>query len=322
MTTESVDLPGIAADRAVKFNVAGAGNYRTQYDEASWKLLLAELPKLSPADRVNLLSDSWAFAQANRAPLSLYLDLVEKLPTKDELAEREQVMHVFDFINRLLAGESQRGQFQEYARSILRPSFEQVGWEPKRGEPTKIALLRGSLINSLGELNDKEIIAGCRERFQKFLTQPTSLAPDLRAAVFAVVGRYADQSSWNKLHELGMKTTSIEDKQRYYDALACALDPKLVTQTLEIALGDELPTSRATYLVAKVARESQRPDIAWEFAKGHMKQLLAKTDALTVNSYAPGLFTPLLRHSAHRGVGTLRQVQSPAGGGEEHCQGN
>ena len=88
--------------------------------------------------------------QANRAPLSLYLDLVEKLPTRDELAEREQIMHVFDFINRLLAGEPRREEFQKYARSILRPSFEQVGWEPKKGEPTKIALLRASLITALG----------------------------------------------------------------------------------------------------------------------------------------------------------------------------
>jgi len=291
MTSKTVDLPAIPAGRAVKLNVAGAGNYRVQYDEGSWRLLLAELPKLSSADRVNLLSDAWALVQADRAPLSLYLDLVEKLPTKDELAEREQVMHVFDFINRLLAGEPRREQFQEYARSILRPSFEQIGWEPKRGEPTKIALLRGSLINALGALNDKELVTGCRERFEKYLSDPRSLAPDLRPRVFAVVGRYTDEATWKKLHELGKKTTSIEEKQNYYDALACALDPKLAARTLEISLGDELPTSRAIYLVAKVARQSEHPDVAWNFAKMNMKKLLAKADALTVNSYAPGLFT-------------------------------
>ncbi|MEY2488696.1 MAG: hypothetical protein QOC70_638 [Verrucomicrobiota bacterium] len=291
MTSKMVDLPGVPAGRAVKLNVAGAGNYRVHYDEASWKLLVGELPQLSSADRVNLLSDAWALVQADRAPLSLYLDLVEKLPTKTELAEREQIMHVFDFINRLLAGDPKREQFQKYTRSILRPSFEQVGWEPKRGGPTKIALLRGSLINALGDLNDEEIVAGCRERFQKYLSDPRSLAPDLRPHVFAVVGRYADEATWNKLHELGMKTTSIEEKQNYYDALASALDLKLAARTLEISLGDEVPTSRAIHLVARVARQSEHPEVAWQFAKAHMKQLLAKADALAANSYAPGLFT-------------------------------
>ena len=105
------------------------------------------------------------------------------------------------------------------------------------------------------------------------------------------MGRYADEDTWRKFHELGLKTTSIEEKQNYYDALACVIDPKLAARTLEISLGDELPTSRAIHLVARVARQSEHPEIAWQFAKAHMKQLLAKADALGANSYAPGLFT-------------------------------
>jgi aminopeptidase N len=290
MDAKSMELPAGATNRAIKLNVEGAGNYRVQYDEASWKLLLADLPKLSTADRVNLLNDAWALVQANRAPMSLYLGLVERLPGKTELAEREQIMHAFDFVSRLLAGDPQREQFQKYARSILRPSFDQVGWDPKAGESVKIALLRASLIDALADLGDQEIVAGCRDRFQKYLTDPKSVAPDLRPALLAVVGSYADEATWKKLHELGLKTTSIEEKQNYYMALASVRDPKLAARTLEISLSDELPTSRATYLVTKVARESEHPDLAWTFAKTHMKALLAKADALGANSYAPGLF--------------------------------
>ena len=61
-------------------------------------------------------------------------------------------------------------------------------------------------------------------------------------------------------------------------------------KTLAIALTDELPTSRATFLVPRVARDSGHPAIAWEFAKANMKALLAKTDAAGVNRYAPSLF--------------------------------
>ena len=88
-----------------------------------------------------------------------------------------------------------------------------------------------------------------------------------------------------------MATTSTEEKQNYYDALAGARDPKLATKTLQISLTDELPTSRAIFLVGKVARNGEHADLAWEFAKANMKALLAKTDALAANSYAPSLFT-------------------------------
>src|SRR5947208_1407787 len=54
---------------------------------------------------------------------------------------------------------------------------------------------------------------------------------------------------------------------------------------------DSLPTSRATFLVPRVARDSGHPYIAWEFAKANMKALLAKVDAAGANRYAASLFT-------------------------------
>ena len=291
MTDKTAVLENIPADRALKLNLNGTGNYRVEYDEPSWKLLLEALPKLGVEDRVNLMSDAWALVQAGLAPVSLYFGLVEKLPASTDLAEHEQIINVLDFVNGLLVGSSERERFQRYARSLLRPTFATLGWEPKPNEPPNTGRLRASLIGALGDLNDPEVIAGCRERFEKYLAHPASLPPDLRPPVLAVVGRYGDENTWNKLHELGLKTTSIEDKQNCYDALASAIGPKLVNKTLAIALTDELPTSRAIFLVARVARDSGHPEIAWEFAKANMKALLAKVDAAGANRYAPSLFT-------------------------------
>jgi aminopeptidase N len=291
MTRKLDSIHNIPADRALKLNVNGAGNYRVEYDDVSWKLLLGALKNLGVEDRVNLLCDTWALIQANRAPIAVYFELVEKLPASTEQAEREQIIHVLDFINRLLSGSSDQEEFQRYARSLLRPTFDAIGWETKPGEQTATANLRASLITALGNLNDPKTVANCREHFKAYLANPKSLAPDLRPAVFSVVGRYADESTWNELHQLGLKTTSIEEKQNYYDALAGAIDRKLVKKALPIALTDELPTSRAVFLVSKVARGSGHPDIAWDFARTNMKALLAKSDALGANTYAPSLFT-------------------------------
>src|SRR5438874_2822756 len=80
MTSKIGNLQNIPVDRALKLNVNGAGNYRVEYDEPSWNLLLEALPKLGVEDRVNLLSDAWALVQPDRASVSLYFGLVEKLP--------------------------------------------------------------------------------------------------------------------------------------------------------------------------------------------------------------------------------------------------
>jgi len=317
MTNKTDILENIPADRALKLNVNGAGNYRVEYDEPSWNLLVQALPKIGLEDRVNLLSDSWALVGANRAPVSRYFGLVEKLPSSTELAERGQIINVVDFVNGLLVGNPEREKFQRYARSLLRPTFDSLGWESKEGEPPTAGSLRASLINALGDLDDREIIAGCRERFAKYLANPASLAPDLRPPVFAVVGRCADEETWTKLHELGLKTTSIEEKQNYYDALACAADPGLVKKALAIALTDELPTSRAIFLVSRVARESGHPDIAWEFARANMKALRAKTDAAGANRYAPSLFTFFSDDSRATQLKTYAKTNLPLASGPE-----
>src|SRR5437868_2404974 len=317
MTNKTAELKNIPADRALKLNVNGTGNYRVEYDGSSWNLLLGSLANLSVEDRVNLLSDAWALVQANRAALSLYLGLVEKLPSSTELAEREQIINVIDFINGVLIGHPEREKFQGYARSLLRPNFDAHAWDPKAGEPANAGNLRASLIAALGDLNDPEIVSGCRERFQKYLANPKSLPPDLRRPIFAVVARYADEATWNKLHELGLKTTSIEEKQHYYDALAGAIDPKLAKKTLPIALTDELSTSRALFLVSRIARESGHPDIAWDFARANMKTLLAKTDALGANTYAPSLFTFFSDNSHADELGRYAKTSLPTASAPE-----
>jgi len=317
MTGKIDNLPNVVANRVIKLNANGAGNYRVQYDESSWKALLGALAKLNLEDRVNLLSDSWALVQANRADVSLYLELIGKLPRGHELAERDQIVNAFDYINRLLPDNPTREKFQEYARSILQPTFDELGWEPKKNESPRDSLLRASLIAALGDLNGQEIIAACKKRFEKFVVDPVSLAPDLRASVCFVVGQNADDASWNQLHDLGLKTTSIEEKQNYYDALAGARDPKLAAKALQISLTDELPTSRALHLVGKVARYSGHPDLAWDFAKANMKALLEKTDAVGANSFAPGLFVFFSEKARADELKTYAKSNLPAASAKE-----
>jgi hypothetical protein len=68
-----------------------------------------------------------------------------------------------------------------------------------------------------------------------FVADPNTLSPDLRRAVLDVVGRHADQKTWDTLHELELKTQSIEQKGNFYDAMAGALSPELAKRTLPLS---------------------------------------------------------------------------------------
>src|SRR5436853_7062245 len=100
------------------------------------------------------------------------------------------------------------------------------------------ALLRASLVQDLRLLGDEEVIKMCRQNFENYLKDRSNVSADLRASTFAIAMRYGDLATWQKLHELGLKTPSTEEKQNYYDAIAFASDPKLIRNTLALPLTD------------------------------------------------------------------------------------
>src|SRR5438034_9370432 len=58
MSDKTAALEDVPADRALKLNVEGAGNYRVAYYEAYWKMLLATLPGINVADQVYFIWDA------------------------------------------------------------------------------------------------------------------------------------------------------------------------------------------------------------------------------------------------------------------------
>jgi len=172
---------------------------------------------------------------------------------------------------------------------LVRPQLERLGWEPRRDESAPDTLLRSSVISTLGNFGDKEVIAFARQRFRKFLEQPESLAPNLRTCVMNIVGRYSDRATYDQLHKCALAARSTEERRRYYDAMAAALDPSLAELTLPISLTDETVPQEAIWLVVGVSHAGEQPELAWKFAREHMSQLLARTEEFIRNIYVPAI---------------------------------
>ena len=210
---------------------------------------------------------------------------------QDQLAVYDQIIDTFTFINRLLAGDPARPDFQKYARGILRPAFDRVGWEAKPSESSSSDHFSAPPSSAASACSTTPISSPDAASVSRNSSPIRRLiSPDLRPTIFTVVGRYADSRTWEKLHELGLKTTSTEEKQNYYAALASAIDPKLVPRTIALALTEELPDQPGDRVapLCGALRRASGPRLG--ICQAHMKALLAKQDALGINSFAAGLF--------------------------------
>ena len=314
---KSATLPDIQSSQNVKLNAGDVGYFRTQYDSGHFEKLRSLVAQLPEADQVNLVTDAWALVEADRESISDYFKLVEALRDKNSLALWEEITATLSAIDFLYLGNNERPVFQAYGRWLLKLVFGRVGWEPKKGEQVADGLLRSKLIAALSEFNDEHVIAGARERFKKSLADPNMLPPDLRPVVLDVVGRCADQKTWDKLHELGLKAQSLEEKGNFYHAMAAARKPELAKRTLPLSLTDELPASWAIFLVVWVARDGEQPEIAWKFAQANREKLDAKLGAMAAVRLVPYLMRGFSEAQRATELEAYAQTYMPAGARSE-----
>ena len=260
----------------IKLNHGDIGYYRVAYDAASHAALTKSFATMSVADRVNLLSDSWALVEGGRAPPASYFNLVEEIGNDETRTVWDQVISTLGRLNHLQRGRPERPAFQAYARAKLRTIFDRLGWDPVGDENDDVALLRHRLIWVLGELDDKKILSEARRRFGAYLKSPETLRPALRDVVTHLAGITADRSTYDALIGLARKTTNAAERLRYYSAAASARDPALAGETLARTLTDELPTSLVGSAISAVAWGGERSDLAWTFLQTNFQTLAAK----------------------------------------------
>ena len=274
-------------------NVGGVGYYRVQYSPEVFKRLLKTVGHMAEADRLTLLNDTWAMAQADRAAATDYLKLADALLDTASATELVQILGVLWQIDAMERGREQRAVFRAWALGFLRPQLAKFGWNAAKDESPLVTQLRPRLLAIAGAFGDLETLRIALSRFAQWLVEPASLDANLRGTVLAIVAREADDATWAKLHALGTKAVSAEQQRELYAALATVRDPALAAQTLALALTPELPPRDAAGLVGRVANAGEHPEAAWAFARQNLEALHAKLTAHQANAYGPELFTAL-----------------------------
>jgi aminopeptidase N len=310
---KSAEIPVGQCGPPLKLNVGDVGYYRVQYDAATLAALTQMIEKMQAEDRVNLLADSWALLEAGRLIPADYFRLVTAVSRDRNRAVWRQVIDAFAQVDRLELGRPGRVGFQAYARSVLRPAFDRVGWNAAANEPEDVTIFRSEFISALGELSDPEIAAESRRRFAVFLENPGSLDVNLRDALVGVVGRNADQQTYDALGKLARTAGNGREQMRYYSAMARASDPKLIQQTLQLTLTDELAPERASELILIVAM-GEHPELALEFATANFNALAAKRGPEFRYFFMSRLMSNFVEPSYAKQLANFAPAQETSGG--------
>ena len=281
----TLTLPGCGP---VLVNAGQSGYYRTLYPQAQFAALRDHLAQLSSLDQLGLMNDTWSLGLAGLQPASDYLDLAAATPVDADPQIWGDIAGSLDSLDNYYRGDAARqATFRAFATRQLAPALARVGWDAKAGESDPMAILRTRLIGTLAALGDADVIAEARRRYIAQATDPAALPVALRKTVLAAVARHADAATWEQLHAAAMAEKTPLVKDELYGLLAYTQDAALAQRALALALTDEPGATNAAAMIATVAQ--QHPDLAFDFAVGHLDQVNAVLDTTSRSRYYPRL---------------------------------
>jgi aminopeptidase N len=256
---------------------AGAiGYYRVQYDAATLAANTRAFDTLQDGDRIALLDDQWALVQSQAAPLSSYLALAENMGSDQDTRPWEQIIGALGVIEYDERGSRGHDAFAAFARSLVKPLAQRLGWDARAGETPDVQTLRRQLIENLGMWGDTDTIAEAQRRFAAFVKDQSTIAPDDQTMVLDVVGLHANAATFEQLHTLAKAATDDAARRRFYTALAGVRDPKLAEQVAIVALSPELPPQELQLRLAMIGALRQgHPQLGWQTFSSNVDLLMS-----------------------------------------------
>ncbi len=274
-TTDGQSVRAGRCDEPLSANAGDLGFYRVAYDDATFERNRASFATLPDTDKIALLDDQWALVQANAAPLASYLGLASSMGGDLDARAWTQIGESLGTIEAYERGTPGHDAFTAYARSVMRPAFDRVGWDAKPNEDPTTGDLRRVAIADLGAWGDPAVIAEAKRRFAAAVAGRSTLTMDDRESVLPIVGAYADQATFDQLHAMAKASRDEAEARADYGALANVRDPKLLAQALDIILSPELPPQTAGIRNRLVlAAAGRNPQLVWSFYQAHEPQLV------------------------------------------------
>lgn len=256
-------------DGWVKFNQGETTLMRVAYNnEALNKLTLAIAEKqLSPADRLGIVRDAFALAEAGQFPTAQALELAQYFKDETELPVWEEIVAGFFSAGEFYKGEQWYPIFEKYNLELFAKLAKSLGWSRKKGESHATKMLRSLALMQMGASGHKPTLEKAGGLFQQ-ATTGKEIDPDIRGVVYNLAAQYGGLKEFKQMVAMYEKSEHHHEEQdRIGRAMGSFRDQKVLAQVLQFALSKKVRSQDAPSIYISVARNFYGRDLAWNFLK-------------------------------------------------------
>ncbi len=261
----------------LKVNSGEVGFYSTQYESALLQALHEPIRKqqLSQDDRMGIIRDAFALAQAGDLPVIQALELAQQYKNETSYNVWVEVISGLGEINTLLIGSPARPQYHRYVLNLLIKIKKQVNWQPKAGDSNNATLLRTLILGALGYYGDKKTILTARKIFAK---KQNKIHPDVRAVVYYLTGQSGTKKEYEQLLHMYQQAEAHEEKNRLARSLMLFSDLNLIKRSLKFAFSKDVRLQDSPFLYMFAWRNDRAWPYLWQYLQDNWERLREKYD--------------------------------------------
>ncbi len=246
-------------------NAGGWGVFRVGYENEHRLALAEHLPELTPLERANLLSDTWATTLAGLNGLREFIVLASRLGLEPDPAPWASVGSALVLANRIALPEDEAA-VHEAAAALLGPTYRNLGFDAASEEGDRTPSLRSLAINLMGTVGAD---AGVRnEAARRFDASPIgggsgpAIPADIESATLAVVAQLVRPGDYDALLERYRSASTPQEEMRSLGALASFPDVDLCLRTFDLAL-TEVRTQNGFSVIAALLANRVGNQAVW-----------------------------------------------------------
>jgi puromycin-sensitive aminopeptidase len=280
LLTESAARVPLPAEGEVAWclgNAESRGFYRTAYSVEARARLLPAMGELRPAERVALLSDSWALVRAGEATIEGFLELVASLRAETDHVVLDELVGKLSIIEHRFVAEGDRESFGAFVADLFGAQAAALGWGPAPGaiEDDETRLRRAVLLRALVLLaRAPAAVAEAQSRLP-----PAPLDPNLLDTVVTAAARVADEARFEDLRARARADADPAAKRRYLHALARVESPALAARAVELALAPDIPMQDFSSYVGVLLGNRATREAAFRLLRDRWTETRAKADS-------------------------------------------
>jgi len=311
--TATITIPLKSKSDWVKLNAGQEVPSRVQYSDEMLNRLSKAVAKkelTSAADRVGLISDAYALVKANQilSPESM-IRLLAGYKGESDYIVWGGISSALGGLNSVLSADQKiHLNYSSFAKKLILPLVDRVGWEAKPDDGHLTSLLRGLMIGLLCKFcfDEKDVANEANKKCEAFFEDPTDskvLSPDTKLPVFQIYLKNGGKKEYDTVKSYYDKAQDNAERKLVLNSLGSTSDPKLKLATLDWTTSGEVKLQDFFYAIGSVSTSGiEGCDIAWEYFRANHKRMHGM-----IATASPSLMDAVITYSAGRFV-TLEKV--------------